>query len=94
MNTLLLIIDMQKAFINENTKHIIPKIEELISKKTYKNIVFTRFINTPESIYVKDLKYNGCIGNDKELVIDNHNYKVIDKKIYTALNTDLKKLYY
>ena len=90
MNTLLLIIDMQKAFINENTKHIIPKIEEKKKKKTYKNIVFTRFINTPESIYVKDLKYNGCIGNDKELVIDNYNYKVIDKKIYTALNTDLK----
>ena len=91
MNTLLLIIDMQKAFINENTKHIIPKIQELIDSNKYENIIFTQFINSPNSIYVKELNFDGCIGDDKNFVIDTKNYKIITKTIYSALNNDLKK---
>ena len=31
MNTLLLVIDMQKAFINQNTEYLIEKISNLIN---------------------------------------------------------------
>ena len=50
MNTLLLVIDMQKAFINQNTEYLIEKISNLINTNQYNNIVFTRFINTNDSI--------------------------------------------
>lgn len=91
MNTLLLIIDMQKAFINPNTEYLIEKISNLINTNQYNYIVFTRFINTNDSIYVRDLNYYGCIGEDKELVIKPDNHKIIDKKIYSSLNSELKK---
>ena len=90
MNTLLLVIDMQKAFINQNTEYLIEKISNLINTNQYNNIVFTRFINTNDSIYVRDLNYYGCIGEDKELVIKPDNHKVIDKKVYSSLNSELK----
>lgn len=90
MNTLLLVIDMQKAFINPNTEYLIEKISNLINTNQYNHIVFTRFINTNDSIYVSDLNYYGCIGEDKELVIKPDNHKVIDKKVYSSLNSELK----
>lgn len=90
MNTLLLVIDMQKAFINPNTEYLIEKISNLISTNQYNYIVFTRFINTNDSIYVKDLNYYGCIGEDKELAIKPNNHKIIDKKVYSSLNSELK----
>ena len=90
MNTLLLVIDMQKAFINPNTEYLIEKISNLINANQYNYIVFTRFINTNDSIYVRDLNYYGCIGEDKELVIKPDNHKVIDKKVYSSLNSELK----
>ena len=91
MNTLLLIIDMQKAFINPNTEYLIEKISNLINTNQYNYIVFTRFINTNDSIYVSDLNYYGCIGEDKELFIKPDNHKIIDKKVYSSLNSELKK---
>lgn len=91
MNSLLLVIDMQEAFINKNTEYLIEKINNLISSKIYDKVIFTRFINKENSIFVNKLGYYGCIGKDKELVIDSKGNKVIDKDVYTALNDDLKK---
>ena len=39
MNSLLLVIDMQEAFINENTKHLIEKVEKLIHSNHYNYVV-------------------------------------------------------
>ena len=43
---LLIVIDLQEAFINENTKEAISKIEKLIETNSYDNIIFTKFINS------------------------------------------------
>ena len=40
---LLIVIDLQEAFINENTKEAISKIEKLIETNSYDNIIFTKF---------------------------------------------------
>lgn len=82
---LLLVIDMQKTFINENTEYLINRIESVLNK--YEKVVSTRFINTNNSIYAKELCYYGCIGDDsKKIVIDTKDNMVIDKNIYTAYN--------
>ena len=92
MKKLLLVIDMQNAFINENTKHIIDKINKLIDKNKFDDIVFTKFINYNNSIYTRKLNYYDCIDeSSNKLIIDTRNYKVINKKTYTALNDELKK---
>ena len=92
MKKLLLVIDMQNAFINENTKHIIDKINKLIDKNKFDDIVFTKFINYNNSIYTRKLNYYDCIDeSSNKLIIDTRNYKAINKKTYTALNDELKK---
>lgn len=90
MNSLLLVIDMQEAFINENTQHLIEKVENLIHSNHYDYVAFTKFINTPNSRYVRELNYDGCVGEDKNLVISSDNYPVFDKTIYSAVNDELK----
>ena len=90
MNSLLLVIDMQEAFINENTEHLIEKVEKLIHSNPYDCVVFTRFINTPDSRYVRELNYDGCLGETKKLVISPEDYPVFEKTIYSAVNDELK----
>ena len=88
MNILLLVIDMQQEFINENTNHLINKIDKL--KEEYKNIIYTKFINSPKSRWVKDLNWNGCLTKESQkLVIDPKNNKIIEKEIYSSLNKEL-----
>ena len=91
MNKLLLVIDVQKDFINENTNPILLKIEELVNSDNFKNVVFTRFINDVNSIWYKELNYKGCMNEEgRNIVIDTKDYKVIEKRIYTAYNDELK----
>ena len=73
MNSLLLVIDMQEAFINESTEHVVEKITNLVNSNEYRKIAFTRFINTKNSRYVKELNFDGCIGEDKKLLIQSTN---------------------
>ena len=61
MKTLLLVIDLQQAFVNENTKSVVEKIDSLLNVNKYDDAVFTRFINSDNSIWVKNLNYNDCI---------------------------------
>lgn len=89
---LLLVIDVQKDFINDNTKSVVNKIENLIDSNKYDDIVFTRFINSYDSIWYKKLKYKGCMNNEQqEIVVNTGNYKIIDKTVYTAVNNELEK---
>ena len=92
MNKLLLVIDVQKDFVNENTKPILKKIDELVNSNKFKNIAFTRFINDVNSIWYKKLNYRGCLNKEQQqIAIDTKNYKIFDKKIYSSLNNELKK---
>ena len=91
MNSLLLIIDVQNDFINENTKHILNKIENLINEGKYDNIVFTRYINSYDNICYKKLDFTGCLTEEgQKIAIDSKNYKVIDKDMYTSYVDELK----
>ena len=91
MNNLLLIIDLQKSFINENTKDIPDKINKLINKNFANHIIFTKFINDNESNFFKILNYKGCMTEqDRNIVIDTKENKIIEKRVYTAYNDDLR----
>ncbi len=90
MNSLLLVIDLQKSFINKNTQYVVNDIKEKM--KEFENIVFTRFINSNDSNWYRKLNYKGCLSDeDKQIVIPTENHKVIDKEIYTAYCTELIK---
>lgn len=91
MKSLLLVIDLQQSFINENTKHLINKIDNLINENKYDYVAFTRFINSTDSIWYTKLNYTGCMTEeDKMILVDTRGNKVIDKTIYSSLGEELK----
>ena len=91
MNKLLLVIDVQNDFINDNTAKILTRIEDLVKSDKFDNIIFTRFINDENSIWYKKLNYDGCMtSHGRAIAIDTGNYEIIDKRIYSALNDELK----
>ena len=91
---LLLIIDVQQAFINEHTKHIPSLIEEHIKNNEYNTIVLGKFINDINSKFVKDLKWTGCIGKkETEIVLENcEAFPVIERTAYSVYNNELDLL--
>jgi nicotinamidase-related amidase len=65
----LLVVDVQRCFINEFTRHIPDRVKRLIELGDYSPILFTLFVNTPGSPYQRLLDWHGCGGPpDTELV--------------------------
>lgn len=88
---LLLVIDVQNGFINENTKDTVLKINNLVNQNRYKHIIFTRYINDENSIFYKKLGYKGCINKEEQRIpIDTKNHTIIDKEIYSAFSRELE----
>lgn len=87
MSSLLLVIDLQKGFVNEKTEYLVEKIKHLIQRNLYDQI----FINTPQSVLAKKLNYFGGMGEDNELVMNEMNHKIFEKNVYSAYNDELKK---
>lgn len=56
----LLVVDVQRCFLNEFTHHVPERIAQLIRRGTYAPVLFTRFVNTRESMYRRLLDWHGC----------------------------------
>lgn len=61
MKKLLLVVDVQNDFINDDTKALLHKISNLIDSNKFDKIAFTRFINCNKSRFFKDLHYKRCL---------------------------------
>ena len=92
MKKLLLVIDVQNDFLNEHTIDTLDKIKELVESNDYDLIAFTKFMNDEDSIWYKKLNYKGCMTKEQQkIAIATKSNKVFDKRIYTALNDELKQ---
>jgi nicotinamidase-related amidase len=60
MKQALLIVDVQNFFINKWTQTIPQNIVELINRENFPCVIFSQFINTPDSRFVKDFNFTGC----------------------------------
>ncbi len=56
----LVLIDFQNVFINKHTKHLIPKIKNILDLNKYKHFIFMKFINKNNSVFVKNIGYKKC----------------------------------
>lgn len=93
MKKMLLVIDLQKSFINPNTEFLISKIDSLVNSGNYDLVVFTKFINDNDSMWVKKLNYKGCISlEDRKIMIDTKDNIVLEKSLYTAYSNNLINL--
>lgn len=87
---LLIVIDVQKNFINENTEFLIDKIHQLLNTHKFDDVIFTKFINEQNSPFYKVLNWNGCMSEeDQKIMVDTQNYKVLEKRTYTAVTNEL-----
>ena len=85
-NKALLIVDVQVGFVNDATRHIVPKVEEL--QKKYAHVYATRFINAEGSPYRRLLDWHRFYQSsaDVTLAFDPvDNVTVIDKHVYTCV---------
>jgi len=72
MKKALIIIDVQKGFINKNTKDIVKKIRNYIIKNKYKYdlVIFTKYINHKDSNFVKSLDWHGFMSKEENDIAD------------------------
>ena len=90
----LLIIDIQKGFINKHTKHILPKINHLLDQ--FDIIFATKFYNIEGSFYDTLINWHELRKNTEEFELaftTDKNLNIIEKSVYTCVNSDfIKKL--
>ena len=58
----LLVVDVQKGFINSYTQHVPGRIARLIRGGEFEPLLFTRFVNSPGSPYHTLLDWHACVG--------------------------------
>ena len=95
MERVLLVIDMQNAFINEHNMHTVDNLKLLLDKKpnVFDTCIFTRYINSEDTACNKLLGYSGCwkgtYGVDITEKLQGYATKVIDKTTYGAITLDI-----
>lgn len=86
-NKALLIVDVQKGFVNDKTKHIPSLVENL--QNNYNLVIATRFINLPNSPYRRLIKWNHLYPDTDEIQLafqPKEGTIIIDKYIYSCIN--------
>ena len=58
----LLIVDMQKGFINKNNEFLVKNVQNLINSGDFDEIIATKFINYENSPYEKFLNWTDMQG--------------------------------
>ena len=89
-NSCLLIIDVQKGFLNENTNEIPEKVEKLQHKYVY--VLITKFYNPKDSFYRKIIKWNKFDKNSEDTKLaftPRADAMILEKGKYSCVNTVL-----
>jgi nicotinamidase-related amidase len=62
MNETLLVVDVQRGFLNEFTHHVPRRIQRLIERGEHAAVLFTRFVNVSGGPYRTFLDWHACQG--------------------------------
>jgi len=60
IRNVLIVIDVQNFFVNENTKILPQKIAEFIENNKFDFVLFTKFVNKEDSNFFKKLNWKKC----------------------------------
>jgi len=58
--TALVVIDLQNAFVKKNTLEVVQKIRNHLETCKYDYVIFSKFVNSPDSNFVKKLGWHKC----------------------------------
>ena len=95
MNLPLLVVDVQNGFLNDFTRHIPGRIAHLIERDRPDPVLFTRFLNQPESPYRRHLGWDGCDSSPDADVADELKPFAVEERVFTkaglaGISDDLK----
>ncbi|WP_414664815.1 cysteine hydrolase family protein [Horticoccus sp. 23ND18S-11] len=66
---LLLVIDVQAGFINDGTRHVVPRIESLLREHASVPVAFTRFVNSRDSSFVRFQQWKKMLGRKSIAIV-------------------------
>lgn len=91
MNKALLILNLQNAFINDDTNDLPNQIETYVANTYYDHIVVGKFVNAVDSVFVKRVGDNCCLGKSEcSLSIQlSRPYEVMERTAYTMYTEEL-----
>ncbi len=107
--TALIILDLQNCFITDKTKSLPQKIKEHIELQKYNFIIFSKFINTENSNFIKKLNWRKCqIAPEVDIVselsnialknhiFEKHTYSIFKSKEFVAFlsQNKISKLFF
>lgn len=92
--SLLLVVDVQNGFVNDDTKHILEPINTLIRRWRHEQapIVFSRFINPESGPWERLMGWDGCRSDPEirlhpNLEVDGG--PIIDKHVYSSWTNEV-----
>ena len=86
MKECLVIIDVQKGFLTEDTAFIPKKIRSLTDKRKFENIVATRFINSKESPHFIFTKWDKMMDEESQR-LDAYVAQIVEEIFDKNINT-------
>ena len=91
----LLIVDVQKGFLNEDCNFVVKRIENLLKEGNFDQVVATKFVNKQNSAYVEFLDWRQLLTDDeKEIALKlPKNAKIVKKTSYALEEKDFQKLF-
>lgn len=97
VNPVLVVIDLQKGFLNQHSEHILPNIIDLIKRSQYLGIpiVFSRYFNFVDSPFEKLIGWKQLHqSHETELAEEVIEFAdvCIDKNFYTSLTDEFRGL--
>ena len=90
----LLIVDMQKGFINKNNEFLVSRINNLLKTEKYDNVLYTKFCNNKKSLYASLLNWTGMIkSSERDFAVNIlPNSLIFVKQGYGLKNSQIKKI--
>lgn len=94
MRKLLLIIDVQKGFINEQSSWLPANLATYIKKSDYTDVFATKYINYRNTPCYKLLNWKGCMTEEEQAICPELNglySRVFEKSTYNSITASLLK---
>ena len=79
---IILVIDMQKGFINKNNEHLVNDINKFLKQKSFDKVIFTKYKNKENSPFVKFLNWNALTDEESQRFVVDGEAEMIEKYSY------------
>ena len=89
----LIVVDMQKGFINKNNEFLIESIQHFLNENKFDKVIFTKYKNKQNGPFINILGWNGlCDEDSQQFVVEYNKNELIEKYSYGISCKEIEKL--